>query len=281
MDPSSKHYPLHRRLPAVLKLRPDPRLMSSSHRSWLSPEMLMEFESELRRSIASSATGVVVNSAIASACHLFAFSAAINLWQTVVGAINLHKVRKEIKKRIKALPELKAIFAEGKAWGPRLWDITIGIFTKLAFTTLAAGLSGDESIADAFVEEFDHSHTNTELAHVTEAFQNLKAAHPHMDHFDQFFHSANAGFAENTADGLNWLILPHTSPSMTMEASHHDLSQLHHIYGVPTTRIALEAGAMAAAYEFMQPVVMASEHAVEKVAKASFKHRFRKFFKGH
>lgn len=281
MDLSSKHHPRYRRILAALKLRPHPAIMSSSLRSCFSPQELMELQSELRRSIASSSTGVVINAGIASVCSLFAFPAAINLWQTVVGAISLHKVRKEMKKRIKQFPELKAIFDKAKSWGPFLQDITIGIFFKLAFTAGGCGLIGSRSIAQAGVEKFCQSHLTASLDHVNHAFNNLKTAHPHMSQLDQLLHDANAGFAENTTNRLNRLLLPDASHPLAMEASHHELSQLYHDDGVPAARIALEAGPMAAANEFMQPVVMTAEHAVEKAAKASFRHRCRKFFKGH
>lgn len=48
-------------------------------------------------SVSSSVTGVVLNTALAAVCPIFAGSALVNLWQIGVSSIRHHRVRGEVK----------------------------------------------------------------------------------------------------------------------------------------------------------------------------------------
>ena len=189
---------------------------------------LLQYQGSTRRALASSVTGVVINSALAVACPIFAVGAAINLVQLGVSAANRHRVRREIDERTQDDEKFSQLLKEKDH---RWRDIALGCGIKGACIAATCGIVGVDGILDNFTqlahEGTHHIVQSVATQHVGDAISNsnisgaqhavmphhmaehpngtgqpggdhprvehFQAHHPHLAKADQGFHKVVAG----------------------------------------------------------------------------------------
>lgn len=177
------------------------------------------------RSVSSSVTGIVVNSALAVACPMFIALAAISAIQLVVSATNCRRAQREIKRRKRETPGFKAKLKKRDV----IIDVAIGATVKAAFTALGAGIVGFDNVADNFTnlahttgEHVVHTvvaqqagdvvttHALNEsmgpvVQHMHDRASDLQSKHPTLTRIDYGIHKAIGGAGDKFAAGIQHL----------------------------------------------------------------------------
>jgi hypothetical protein len=193
--------------------------------SELSDSKLISKRGSTVRSVASSVTGILANTAIAVACPIFVVPAVISAVQLGVSATNCYRAQREVKRRKKE----KSGFEAQLRTRDVVKDVVIGGTVKAAFTALGAGIVGFDHIADNFADLAHKAGENALHAliaqHTADAVSNnavhdsvgqilqhphdtaalFKMNHPHIEKIDSVVHKGVGGVGEKIEGGMQHL----------------------------------------------------------------------------
>lgn len=131
------------------------------------------------RGVSSSTTGVVFNTVLGIPCPVFFVGTTVNAWQLNVSAINLHRIRQEIQRRVEKDP---GFAAQHQYHRKRriLRNVLIGVTIKACICTLVVGIVGFDNVADNFAELGHHVVSVIASQNIGDVFSNT-TVHHHLD----------------------------------------------------------------------------------------------------
>lgn len=129
----------------------------------MSDEKLIAKQMSTRMAVASTTTGVVINTVLGFALPLFWIGAGVSAYQMGVSATNRHRVRREVKARKKKDP----IFAQKlKEHDTPVRDIAIGCSLKAVLSAATIGIVGAEHIGSGFADFAAHHSMHHATQHI-------------------------------------------------------------------------------------------------------------------
>jgi hypothetical protein len=231
------------------------------------------------RSVSSSVTGIVINTALSVACPIFIVPAVIDAVQMRVSAINCHRARREIKLREVSNKEFADKYQRHRK-RHILKNVAIGVTVKSFFSAISAGLVGVDQIADNFAQLGHHAAHTLVAHHAGDTLSSspfvdksaatvtatdtepdthgragaLKTHNPELYHLDRGVHKTVGGIGDKVATKL----AEHTHMDITDATSWHDLKEMLQ-KGANTAKLVDQTAIIGAVQELAQPLLHAGE----------------------
>lgn len=251
--------------------------------SGMSDKKLISIKGSTVRSVSSSVTGILLNTALSVACPIFIVPTAISAIQLAVSATNCHRARSEIKRRnLKEIPELKAHLSRRGV----VIDVAIGATVKAAFTVLAAGIVGFDHVVDNFAQlahkggehvvqnvvaqqagDIVMNNTMNEsvgpiVQHTPDRAADFQLTHPHLAKVDSGIHKAVAGVGDKFTDGIQ-----HTTHMQIDQTTSWENLKLFIANGASRAMVFAQAAVVGVVGEFTQFINQALEIGNDEVWK--------------
>ncbi|PPJ51763.1 hypothetical protein CBER1_08189 [Cercospora berteroae] len=270
-----------RRTIEILGLKTERTLNSADQ---LDDDQVVAKHGSKRRAIASSVTGVAINSLLSLACPVFWIPACINFWQLVVALEDRDRTKEELRARMSKDPKFKHQCEEPKVQR-RIRDIAIGCSIKTGLTAISAGIVGIDNITESFEKVFGHGVSTTAGAVTTEA------VHTGATHAQQIVNATNVtAVTPDPGDDPHGLKSEYPRLMSVDETVHHvfELPEkvAEHVSQTPDGEIKLEntavelkaiadaatnkeeifakAAVIGASAELLQPVAKLAEYRVDR-----------------
>ena len=168
-----------RKMGEVLDLRTNHDIRD--YGEFMSHTKLARFMGSNRLGLVAYLTGVAINVTFAQLVPPFYALAAVNAWQSGVGFVNRHCIRKEIKRRFNEDPRLKDLFK-----GRRRRAVFTGVCLKVFTAVLDLGLEDLGSMADAFVK---HEGVDPDDLLPSAIIDDFKSEYPNLATADSALHT--------------------------------------------------------------------------------------------
>jgi hypothetical protein len=252
----------------VTNLITDRRYKEKSITELSDAELVAAYRST-KRTKASSATGIALNSSVSVANPFFVGAAVLNTHQFTVCYLNRKRVKEEVEQR-KARNKEFAQWFEQAAESKQTKDMMVGAGIKTAFTTMSFGIVGFDSIGDNFVELFAGGPSEQSAAEAAAAANAEKASdaafaveHPGLAAADQFRENFIGGLSQHFTEQINEAAAGH---NVTPETSWSDVGQQYD-NGFSAGTLGAQIVGVGAGNEALQVPIVAGEVAIDQSLK--------------
>lgn len=235
------------------------------HRKSMSNKALARAMGSNRLGLAGALTGAVISLTLAPLMTPFYALAAVNVWQAGVTTINRHRLKEDIRLRVKEDPQLRTFFKNG-----RRKALFIGVCLKVFTAGLGMGFDDMGAVASAFAA---HEGVVPDDKLPSTIVEHFKANNPHATVADKVIHTLNSGISDAVRDKLSGALL---TPNTVIETeTTKEALAVMQAKGNSTGNMVAVGAASGVVAEVVQPVVLAIERGVDTYRNYRFDQKMR------